>query len=73
MSGWDDILKELGNRPSQIDLLRRESIEALSKKTQRNTIAYYSSFLTKHGTDNQDINDSDMEGFMNAVKGMVCR
>lgn len=72
MAGWDDILQAIGSRPSPIDALRREYIEKLSEKTGRNTIAYYSAFLSKHRLENLDINDSDMEGFMNAVKGMDC-
>lgn len=73
MAGWDDILEELGKRPSPMDSLRREYLRVLSEKTGRNTIAYYSSFLTKPGLENLDINDSDMEGFMNAVRGMDCQ
>ena len=71
MAGWDDILRELGDTPSQTDIVRRKYLKALSNYTGRNTIAYYSAFLTRSvaGT---DINDSDMTGFMNALKGMDC-
>lgn len=71
MAGWDDILKELGDTPSPSDLVRRKYIKQLSQYTKRNTIAYYSAFITKNGG-NIDINDSDMTGFMNALKGMDC-
>lgn len=71
MAGWDDILKELGVTPSSTDIVRRKYLKNLSKYTGRNTIAYYSAFLTKH-VDGLDINDSDMTGFMNALKGMDC-
>lgn len=72
MAGWDDIIKELGEMPSQIDVIRRRYIKELSETTGRNTIAYYSAFVTKADRWNLDINDNDMEGFMNAVKGLDC-
>lgn len=72
MAGWDDILKKLGDMPSQIDAIRREYIKELSEKTGRNTIAYYSAFMTKREESDLDINDNDMEGFMNAVRGLDC-
>lgn len=71
MAGWDDILKELGVTPSSSDIVRRKYLKILSNYTGRNTIAYYSAFLTNHGN-GVDINDSDMTGFMNALKGMDC-
>lgn len=42
----------------------------LSSMTGRNVIAYYSGFLSKPNAPNTDINDSDMSGFMNALKGL---
>ena len=72
MTGWDDILKELNDTMSQADYVRRKYLKKLSELTQRNTIAYYSAFLTKHNKDNLDINDMDVNGFMNALKGMDC-
>lgn len=69
MASWGDILSELGSVPSQTDVIRRKYIHELSEYTGRNTIAYYSSFLTKR-VDNVDINDNDMNGFMNAMKGL---
>ena len=71
MAGWDDILTELGQIPSPFDSLRQKYLSELSKYTKRCTIAYYSSFLDKTDVPNLDVNDSDMEGFMNAVKGDV--
>lgn len=72
MAGWDDILKELGEAKSQFDFIRRKYLTKLYGLTDRNVIAYYSSWLTKGGTHNSDINDLDMTGFMNCVKGMDC-
>lgn len=70
MPGWDDILREVGHTPSQFDYLRRKYIRFLSELTGRNTITYYSSFLSKSNVQNLEINDADMEGFMNSVKGL---
>ena len=72
MAGWDDILKELSETMSQSDFVRRKYLKRLSEYTKRNTIAYYSSFLDKPNAPNIDINDLDMTGFMNALKGMDC-
>jgi len=57
---------------SPFDHIRRKHIKALSEYTNRNTIVYYSAWLTKPNTNNSSINDFDMEGFMNAVKGLDC-
>lgn len=70
MPGWDDILVEVSNTPSQYDYLRKKYIKLLSEYTKRNVITYYSSFLSKQNVGMLEINDADMEGFMNAVKGM---
>lgn len=72
MAGWDDILKELNETMSQSDFVRRKYLKKLSEYTGRNTIAYYSAFLEKSNAANTDINDLDMTGFMNALKGMDC-
>lgn len=71
MAGWDDILKELGDTPSQIDYVRRRYLEKLEEYTQRPIIAYYSAFLNHEGP-NLDVSDEDMEGFMNALRGIDC-
>lgn len=72
MAGWDDILKELNETMSQSDFVRRKYLKKLSELTKRNTIAYYSAFLSRSNVPNTDINDLDMTGFMNALKGMDC-
>ncbi len=73
MAGWDDIVKQVGETPSEVDYIRRKYLKTLIETTGRNLIAYYSGWL--HMPPNApflDINDGDMEGFMNAVKGMDC-
>lgn len=74
MPGWDDILNELSHEPSPHDVVRRKYIKKLSSLTGRNVIAYYSAWLTRRGENNLDvdINDADMTGFMNSIKGMNC-
>ena len=72
MPGWDEILRELNEAASPSDQIRRKYLRELSNYTGRNTIAYYSAFLNRKGVDNLDINDLDMTGFMNSVKGMDC-
>ena len=74
MAGWDEILREQNETWSRSDYIRRKYLKKLSQKTGRNTIAYYSAFLTRggEGIANLDINDLDMDGFMNTLKGLDC-
>lgn len=71
MASWDEILQESGKIPGPLDIIRTKYLNELSKYTQRNTIAYYSAFLNKSAL-GLDVNDNDMNGFMNAVRGMDC-
>lgn len=71
MAGWDEILSEVQHVPSQLDVIRRKYLNELCNYTGRNVIAYYSAFLTKSGS-MMDVNDADMNGFMNALKEMDC-
>lgn len=71
MPGWNEILDEVHSTKSQYDYVRTKYLKQLSEYTKRNTIAYYSAFLTKN-TDGIEIADIDMTGLMNAVKGMDC-
>jgi hypothetical protein len=78
MPSWHDILNEISEhqqRHSQvaaqtIDLVRRKHLKALADMTGRNTIAYYSGFLTKPNVHGEDINDDDLNAFMACVHGM---
>lgn len=72
MAGWDEVLKELNETMSQADFVRRKYLKRLAEYTGRNVIAYYSGFLNKSGDSNIEINDLDMTGFMNALRGMDC-
>lgn len=79
MPSWGELLNELKphtdangkNVPAlTFDELRTKYISALSQKTGRNVVAYYSGWLKPGKTQNIDINDSDITGFMNALKGL---
>ena len=72
MPGWDEIMAEINNTPNNIDYVRRNYLCILSEYTNRDTIAYYSGWLENPQAHNVDINDSDMEGFMNVIKGLEC-
>lgn len=72
MAGWDDILKEVKETMPECDYVRKKYLKSLASYTERNVIAYYSGFLSRRNCNNLDINDSDMTGFMNAIKGMNC-
>lgn len=69
MAGWGDILKEIGEHPSPLDLVRRKYLKDFSDYTGRNVIIYYSAFLSMN-RGSIDINDNDINGFMNAFKGL---
>lgn len=71
MAGWDDIIKEISEIKAPADIIRQDYLRRLSELTGRNTIAYYSAWLSCH-VGNLDINDLDMSGLMNAIKGMDC-
>ena len=72
MAGWDEVLKELNETMPQADFVRRKYLKKLAEYTGRNVIAYYSGFLNKPNESNTDINDLDMTGFMNSLRGMDC-
>jgi len=72
MPSWNEILEEIeqSNRVDALDCVRRKYLKHLHEITGRNVIAYYSGWLQKPGLDNSNINDDDMNGFMNAMYGL---
>lgn len=79
MPSWGELLTELKDHVDingmnvaalSFDELRNKYITALAKHTNRNIIAYYSGWLKPGRTQNIDINDSDITGFMNSIKGL---
>lgn len=72
MGSWNEVLKEIQETSSQCDYVRRKYLRELSEYTGRSTIAYYSGWLAKNNALNTDINDNDMNGFMNCIHGLDC-
>lgn len=75
MPDWREVLTEIHllqieGRSDAFDLVRRKYLKQLSDHTGRNTIAYYSGFLSKAGIQGLDINDEDTNGFMLTVHGL---
>jgi hypothetical protein len=53
-----------------INVVKRNYLGELHKKTGRNIIAYYSGFLSKPGIKGTEINDEDKNGFMMAIHNL---
>lgn len=76
MPNWNNVLNEInallisGDREA-VDKVRRKYLDDLYRYTKRNTIAYYSGFLSKPDADQLDINDEDKNGFMMAIHNLV--
>jgi len=66
MPNWNDLFKEINNVSSPLDHIRKKYLKKLAQHRKRNTIAYYSAFLTKKGFDT-GIQDSDKEMIMSAI------
>lgn len=81
MASWGEILNELqehddgkGNKIPALSLadIRVKYLANLHKCTKRNVIVYYSGWLKESRRQNLEINDSDMTGFMQCLKGVNC-
>lgn len=79
MPNWNEILFEVNNEVkgglplgASVDKVRRKYLKEFAEYRGRNAIIYYSGWLGSNPTTgfNLDINDSDMTGFMTAVKDM---
>ncbi len=73
MPSWNTVLNEIATTRQEgqkaLDTIRRKYLLELFNHTGRNIIAYYSGWLERR-VDGIDINDQDMNGFMNAVHGL---
>lgn len=73
MPAFSELESQLPAQPQQrhqtINRICLESLKALAEKTGRNTIAYYSCWLMRN-VPGHDINDFDIDGFMNVVHNM---
>jgi len=70
MPNWNEILDEIQQNSAPFDTVRRRYLRKLHERTKRNIISYYSGWLAKPGANFTSISDLDMEGFMNAMKGL---
>ena len=66
MASFQDIENQVRQGQFVLDVLRKQFIVKVSEITGRNVIAYYSTFLTR-SCDGMEINDMDLNGFMNVV------
>ena len=66
MASFQEIEAQVRQGQSVLDALRINALVDISKITGRNAIAYYSAFMTRRG-DGMEINDMDLNGFMNVV------
>lgn len=68
MPNWGELLVEINDANqggvNPFDVVRRKYLTKVSEITGRNVIAYYSAFLTKSGSQDLAINDSDKSGLM---------
>lgn len=69
MANYEEIAREMGQTPTNIDYMRNRYAHKISEITGRDIIYYYSGWMQNKNSNNLDINDSDMEGFMNAMSG----
>ncbi len=73
MPNWGEVLTEIHEEslknPEQnpLDTVRRKYLKKVYEKSGRNTIAYYSGWLQKPGSQDTAVNDKDKAGFMLAV------
>lgn len=73
MPNWNDVLNEIRGQKavSPLDAVRQKYLQALSSKTGRNVIAYYSGWLSSPvSVPTLSINDEDKNAFMSAVHGL---
>ncbi len=73
MPSWKDVLSEINQRNavSNLDLVRREYLKKLSGYTKRNTIAYYSGWLSQQqNLPVLTIIDEDKNAFMACIHGL---
>lgn len=70
MPSWGEIVARQSDGALNLDALREDAVLRLSTYRKRNVICYYSGWL--QGAIDQDIMicDNDMNGLMNAIRGM---
>lgn len=70
MASWTELVDEVSNVGTTLDLTRKKYLQELSNVTGRNTIVYYSGWLQKSQplqSDTFAVNDSDKNAFMAVI------
>lgn len=74
MCDFASLENEFHRQSQTAENMRAKTLWELSSLTGRNTIAYYSGFLTcPPNVSGLEINDLDINAFMNVTKGMDCK
>lgn len=72
MPSWTELVDEVKKAGTTYDLIRRDYLRRLHRRTGRNVIAYYSAWLQKghlrqFGATGFEVNDLDKDGFMATI------
>ena len=73
MPNWNEVLKEIEitRAVHPVDEVRRSYIHELANYTDRNVIAYYSGWLSRHdGNPSVAVNDEDKNAFMTTIHNL---
>lgn len=70
MPTWHSLLNEIKARGSTHDVVRRERLKTLARRTGRNVILYYSGWLQKPNFPGTLVSDADKNGFMTVIHGL---
>lgn len=73
MPDWKKVSKEIEGyavKANPLDRIRRKYLKIFSEYTGRNVITYYSAFVQKPDIDDIEINDNDMNAFMQTIYGL---
>ena len=70
MPSWGDMLMDLKETKSPLDVMRRKYLSLMNQYTDRNVIAYYSGFIQKVNIAGTSIDENDKNALMQAVCGL---
>lgn len=70
MPNWNTVLNEIQGAVHPLDAVRRKYLKSLFNVRKRNIICYYSGFLQKPNLGGSEINDNDMNAFMETIYGL---
>ena len=75
MPNWKEVLDEIqseaaSNQKNPLDVVRRKYLKAVSDRTGRNVIAYYSGWLQRQSPTDTQVNDKDKNALMVCIHRM---